>query len=219
MFRRKDDEKREIALQAFYDLEDSIVRNLLTTDKLIAFTSTSNHTDQLLNLYVMAKHLAEEKNRILLIDANLREQELADFLGKNKERGFIDGVLGEYSNEELITSDENIKKLDLMFTGKVSDYADRFLEPNAIRNFLAQVKENYDYVFVNTTSNTGIPEANMFAALCDKTVLFTAYANKDNEVFDNSIKELQNVHANIIGVVITNYVYIEKEVEEMFGGI
>lgn len=219
MFRRKDDEKREIALQAFYDLEDSIVRNLLTTDKLIAFTSTSNHTDQLLNLYVMAKHLAEEKNRILLIDANLREQELADFLGKNKERGFIDGVLGEYSNEELITSDENIKKLDLMYTGKVSDYADQFLEPNAIRNFLARVKENYDYVFVNTTANTGMPEANMFAALCDKTVLFTAYANKDNEVFDNSIKELQNVHANIIGVVITNYVYSEKEVEEMFGGI
>ena len=219
MFRRKDDEKKEIALQAFYDLEDAIVRNLLATDKLIAFTSTSNHTDQLLNIYVMAKHLAEEENKILLIDANLRGQELADFLGKNKERGFIDGVLGEYTNEEIISSDENIKNLDLMFTGKVSDYADQFLEPNAIRNFLAQVKEKYDYVFINTTANTGIPEANMFAVLCDKTVLFTAYANKDNEVFDNSIKELQNVHADIIGVVITNYVYSEKEVEEMFGEI
>lgn len=217
MFRKKDEEKREIALQAFYDLEDKIITKLSPSDKIIAFTSTTNHTDQMLNVYVMAIHLAEEGNRVLIIDANLREQALGDLLSYEEERGFIDGILGNFANEDLITYDKNFDNVYLMYAGKVSDYADEFLEPNEIKNFLAGIRNSYDYIFVNTTANTGIPEANMFAALSDKTILFTAYANKDNDIYNNSIKELKDVSADILGVVITNYVYSEKEVEEMFG--
>lgn len=217
MFRKKDDEKTEIALQAFYDLEEMIISNLSATDKVLAFTSTTAHTDQLLNIYLMAKHLAEEGERVLIVDANLREQALVDLLGEEKERGFIDGVLGDYSDEEIISLDSRFDNVRLMYTGKVSDYADQFLEPAAIRNFLERIKPGYDYVFINTTANIGIPEANMFAALADKTVLFTTYANRENEIFDDSIKELENVSADILGVVITNYVFSEKEIEEMFG--
>ena len=49
MFRKKDEEKKEIALQAFYNLEDGLLSALSNDDKVIAFTSTSKHTDQAYN--------------------------------------------------------------------------------------------------------------------------------------------------------------------------
>ncbi|WP_105301200.1 CpsD/CapB family tyrosine-protein kinase [Anaerococcus marasmi] len=217
MFRKKDEEKKEIALQAFYDLEDKLVKTLGSSDKLIGFTSTTNHTDQVLNVYIMAKHLAEEGDRILIIDANLREPALEDLTDKFEERGFIDGVLGDYSKDDLIKFDEKFDNIYLMYSGKVSDYADEFLEPTDIKNFIESLRDSFDYIFVNTTANKDIPEANMFLALCDKVLVFTTFANKDNDLYKESIKQLENVNAEILGIVLTNYIYSETEVREMFG--
>jgi hypothetical protein len=217
MFRKKDEEKKEIALQAFYNLEDGLLSALSNDDKVIAFTSTSKHTDQDLNVYVMAKHLAEEGDRILLIDANLREAGLEEITNDKKERGFIDGILGDYQIDDLINYDGKHDNIYIMYSGKVSDYADEFLEPADIKNFFESLRASYDYIFVNTTANTDIAEANMFASLADRVVIFTTYANKDNDIYQESIGQLERVNADILGLVITNYVYSEAEVKELFG--
>lgn len=217
MFKRKKEEEKQIALQAFYNIEANLLQNLGSFDNVIAFTSTSNHTDQMQNLYVMARHIAEDGPRILLIDTNLRSPQIENIVGRGKERGFIDGLLGDYSHESIIESDEYEKNLTLMTTGKVSDYADKFLEVNDIRNYYDDLRGRYDYVFISTSEIIGIPEASLFSALADKCVVFTSYANLNNEVYDQSIELLEKASTDILGIIVTNYVFKETEVDELFG--
>ena len=159
MFRRKKvDEKREILLQAFYNLEDKLTRNLGVDDVAIAFTATDDRTMKMDSIYTMAGHLAEEDERVLVIDANLRADELEEMKGFYNKRGFVDCLLGDFRADDVLVRESD--NLHLLMTGRVSEYEDMYLEPSTITNFFADCKDRYDYVFINTKENIGIAEAN-----------------------------------------------------------
>lgn len=216
MFRKKIDEDREILLQAFYNLEDKISQNLGVGDAVIAFTATADGTNKIASIYTMAKHLSEENERILVIDTNLRSDELEDLKGSYNNRGFVDLLLGDYHIEDVVVKDDD--NLHLLMTGRVSEYEEMFLEPSVIKNFFEDVKDRYDYVFLNVKENIGIAEANVFAGLADKTAIFTTKANSESYLLEESASQLEKSGADIIGVIISDYDYKEDELDDLFGG-
>ena len=63
MFRRKKvDENKEILLQAFYNLEDKLTRDLDAGDAIIAFTATDDKSLKMDSICIMAKHLSDRKS-------------------------------------------------------------------------------------------------------------------------------------------------------------
>ncbi len=218
MFEKRKEEKRQVILQALYNLESKVIDLLNEDQKIISFTSTSKHTEQISLVYKMAKHMAEDGYKILIIDANLRDPQLEDVTGNSKERGFIDSFLGGHPFDNVVDKDLDYKNLDLVYTGIVTDYADKFLEANDIRNFFDSIRDRYDYIFLNTTPNIDIPESNLFSAMADKVIVLTTVDNSETDILAKSIKQLEKVDCQILGLVITNYVFSESEKDELFGG-
>lgn len=217
MFKRKKiDENREILLQAFYNLEDKLTRNLSVDDVVIAFTATDDKTMKLDSIYNMAKHLTEENERVLVIDANLREDELEEMKNFYNKRGFVDCLLGDFRLEDAIVREN--ENLHLLMTGRVSEYEDMYLEPSAITAFFADCKDRYDYVFINTKENIGIAEANVFCGLADKTVIFSTEKNLKTYLIEESTNQLEKAGADIKGVIISDYTYEDNELDDLFGG-
>lgn len=217
MFRRnKVDEKREILLQAFYNLEDKLTRNLDVDDAIIAFTATDDLSRKMDSICIMASHLSEENERILVIDSNLRADELEEIKGFYNKRGFVDCLLGDFRLDDVVVREND--NLHLLMTGRVSEYEDMYLEPSAIGDFFADCKDRYDYVFINTKENIGIAEANVFCALADKTVIFSTEENSKSYLLEESIDQLEKAGADIKGVIISDYVYDESELDNLFGG-
>lgn len=217
MFRRKKvDENREILLQAFYNLEDKLTRNLGVDDVVIAFTATDDKTMKMDSIYIIAEHLAEEDERILVIDSNLRADELEEMKGFYNKRGFIDCLLGDFRLDDVIVREND--NLHLLMTGRVSEYEDMYLEPSAITSFFTDCKDRYDYVFINTKENIGIAEANVFCGLADKTVIFSSEKNLKSYLLEEATSQLEKAGADIKGVIISDYVYEENELDDLFGG-
>lgn len=217
MFRRnKTNEKREILLQAFYNLEDKLTKNLDVDDAIIAFTATDEISRKMDSICIMAKHLTEENERILVIDANLRSDELEEIKGFYNKRGFVDCLLGDFRLDDVLVREND--NLHLLMTGRVSEYEDMYLEPSAIQDFFADCKDRYDYVFINTKENIGIAEANVFCALADKTVIFCTEENSKSYLLEESIDQLEKAGADIKGVIISDYDYEESELDDLFGG-
>ena len=214
--RKKVDENREILLQAFYNLEDKLTRKLAVDDVLIAFTATDDKTMKLDSIYTMAKHMSEEDERVLVIDANLRADELCEMKGFYNKRGFVDCLLGDFKLEDVIVKEDD--NLHLLMTGRVSEYEDMYLEPSAITDFFADCKDRYDYVFINTKENIGIAEANVFCGLADKTVIFSTEENLKSYLLEESTSQLERAGADLSGVIISDYVYADSELDDLFGG-
>lgn len=217
MFRRKKvDERKEIILQAFYNLEDKLTSKLDPADAIVAFTATDDRTNKMESILVMGEHLAEENERILIIDANLRADELEEIKGYYNKRGFVDCLLGDFALDEVVVKDND--NLHLLMAGRVADYEDMYLEPAAIRNFFDEAMVKYDYIFVNTKENIGIAEANVFCGLADKTVILTNEEATRTYLLEESVDQLENSGAKILGVVITDYEYDKDELDDLFGG-
>lgn len=217
MFRRKKvDEKREILLQAFYNLEDKLTRNLGVDDVVIAFTATDDRTMKMDSIYTMAGHLAEEDERVLVIDANLRADELEEMKGFYNKRGFVDCLLGDFRADDVLVRESD--NLHLLMTGRVSEYEDMYLEPSTITNFFADCKDRYDYVFINAKENIGIAEANVFCGLADKAIIFSTEENLNSYLLEESTSQLEKAGADIKGVIISDYVYDDSELDDLFGG-
>ena len=217
MFRRKKvDEKREILLQAFYNTEDKLTRNLGVDDVVIAFTATDDRTMKMDSIYTMAGHLAEEDERVLVIDANLRADELEEMKGFYNKRGFVDCLLGDFRADDVLVRESD--NLHLLMTGRVSEYEDMYLEPSTITNFFADCKDRYDYVFINTKENIGIAEANVFCGLADKAIIFSTEENLNSYLLEESTSQLEKAGADIKGVIISDYVYDDSELDDLFGG-
>lgn len=218
MFRKKTNEKREIALQSFYNLEDRLTEKLGTNLVTVTFTASSDDTNKTMHILNLAKHLAEDGDRVLIIDADLRQSHLPGVIEKSKDRGFIDIILGDYSIDDVIIDDDSYDDLSYIFTGEVADYADKFLEPNIIKDFYNDIRDRFDYVFIDLSPNIDIPEANMFAGNADAAVVFSTYDLSNNPVTRDSLKQLEKANANILGIIITDYLYAEDELDELFGG-
>lgn len=217
MFRRKKvDEKREILLQAFYNLEDKLTRNLGVDDVVIAFTATDDRTMKMDSIYTMAGHLAEEDERVLVIDANLRADELEEMKGFYNKRGFVDCLLGDFRADDVLVRESD--NLHLLMTGRVSEYEDMYLEPSTITNFFADCKDRYDYVFINAKENIGIAEADVFCGLADKAIIFSTEENLNSYLLEESTSQLEKAGADIKGVIISDYVYDDSELDDLFGG-
>ncbi len=217
MFRKKTDEKKEILLQSFYNLEDKLTRKLGMEKITVAFTASDANTNKTETIYHIGRHLAEDGDRILIVDANLRNSDLPSVTGFDKSRGFIDVILGSYKLDDTIANDDNFDNLDYLYTGQVADYADKFLEPENITSFYREVSDRYDYILIDLSPNIDIPEANMFAANADATVVFSTFALANSPITHDSLKQLENVNANTLGIVVTDYTYSESEIDDLFG--
>lgn len=218
MFRKKTDENREILLQSFYNLEDKITEKIGKSNVSIAFTASSKDTQKEENIVNIARHLVEDGNNILIIDANLRDSDFDLLIKKPNDRGFIDVILGGYDIDSLVETDDEFDNLVYLNVGKVIDYADNFLEPKIIKNFLKDISNIYDYVFMNLSENTDIAEANMFAANADYCLVFAKDELSFTKTTQKSMEQLEKANANILGIVITGYEYGEDELDDLFGG-
>lgn len=218
MFRKKTDENREIILQSFYNLEDRLTQKLGANLVNLAFTASDSNTNKTMHIVNIAKHFAEDGDRVLVVDANLRKSELPSATDYDNERGFIDILLGDYDFESVIVKDRSYKDLSYIYTGKVTDYADKFLEASDIRAFYQNARDRFDYVLIDLTPNVGIPEANMFAANADCSVVFTNNNLSNSSITRDSIKELEKSGAKVLGLIITDYEYEEDELDDLFGG-
>ena len=74
------------------------------------------------------------------------------------------------------------------------------------------------YVFINTKENIGIAEANVFCGLADKAIIFSTEENLNSYLLEESTSQLEKAGADIKGVIISDYVYDDSELDDLFGG-
>ncbi len=85
------------------------------------------------------------KKKVLLIDGDLRKSRLHKILNKDSEPGLSDFLNGKNSVKEIINSTE-IENLWFVPAGSPHENSAELLNNGLIRDFLNQVREQYDYI-------------------------------------------------------------------------
>ncbi len=85
------------------------------------------------------------KKRVLLIDGDMRKPRLHSILGQEVEVGLADFLEGKNSIEEIIRPTE-IENLWFVASGSTHENSAELLNNGLIKDFLSQLKEQYDYI-------------------------------------------------------------------------
>lgn len=177
--------------------------------KVLTFTSCTPNEGKSSVSFNLAVSFAEVGKKVILIDADLRKSVL---IGRYKV-GEIDYGLAHFlsgqSNLEDVLYSTDIQNLDIIFSGTHSPNPAELLNNSRFVNMIAELRETYDYVIIDTPPLGSVIDSAIVAKISDGAVLVVE-ANSISYRFAQGVKgQLEKSNCKILGAVL-NKVPMEK---------
>jgi receptor protein-tyrosine kinase/non-specific protein-tyrosine kinase len=143
-----------------------------------------------------------ERQPVCLVDADLREPSIEDYLNLNPGPGLSD-VLLERVPLRTAVRESGIRNLSVLGAGTRLGAPSEVLSAPRIADLFDRLKERFRYVIVDTPPVLPATDASVLAARADGT-LFTVrleYSTKTHT--KDAIRNVQDLGANVLGVFVT----------------
>ncbi|MCX7591436.1 MAG: polysaccharide biosynthesis tyrosine autokinase, partial [Kiritimatiellae bacterium] len=178
--------------------------------KVLAVTSCRPREGKTTTATNLALAIAQTGKRVLLVDADLHRPALDLTLGVVAAAGLTTVLVGERRWQEsvskLVHNGKPVENLDVLVAGPPSPNPSELLGSNAMKNFLAEVRRQYEWVIVDTPPVLFVSDATILGAMCDGVVLVVKAGMNTRTMLLRAREQLAAVHARIIGVVLNQAV-------------
>ncbi|MFS0822732.1 CpsD/CapB family tyrosine-protein kinase [Bacillus sp. 1P02SD] len=151
----------------------------------------------------LAISLAQQKERVLLIDSNLKNPSIHTAFNINNSFGLTDILKGTLSLEETIVKTE-IARLELLTSGQLSYNSSELIGSRAMFDLLKMVVNKYDIVLIDSPPILKSSDTKILSNLCDGVVLVIKSGKTETNKAIETKRLLEIAKARIIGVVINS---------------
>ena len=152
--------------------------------------------------------LAESNAKVLLIDADTRKGRVARYFETNAKPGLVDCISGQADLEDVIHVYN--EKFSYINCGSHSPRPYELLESNVTKKLLSELKKQYDYIVIDTPPVLLLSDAIALIPETDGTVVVCRHRSSHVNDIAKTLSTLRFAKANILGVVVNDYVPIEK---------
>ena len=187
--------------------------------KIIMITSSSEEEGKTFCAINLALSYSILNKKVLLLDTNFRNPEIPNSLTlKNyKNKGLSDFLLNEVSNLKDLVCYHKIDNtnLDVITTGKLSKSPAELLANGKIKELIDLVKDQYDYIIMDTTATTTGTDTLLISEIADITLYVAKanYTNRKDIVFSEELiatNRLKNVSYVFNGVPSNSFLKTKK---------
>ena len=169
--------------------------------KAILFSSPTRGEGTSSVLINFATSLAVDGDRVLLVDANLRNPSLHGAFDLERENGLTELLLGQRSLEEVI-KETGAPNLSVITCGKVHPNPFVILESDSLKTHTEEMKATADWVLFDSPAITSCNDTAALAFRMDGVVLVVESEKTRWEVAENASKLIKRGNGNVIGVVL-----------------
>lgn len=192
---------RSIRTSINYSSVDKRIKTLVVTSS-IAGEGKSTVSGNL--AYV----LSENKNKVLIIDCDLRKPSLHKKFKVSNEVGITDLLVDKCTEKEVIISVG--EGVDLITSGTLPPNPAEVIGSNMLKKFIDEMSIRYDYIVIDTPPVMAVTDAQLLAAKCDGTILVVRAKKTKGKYIKHAYNELEKVRANIIGSILNGSDLKEK---------
>lgn len=183
--------------------------------KVIAFTSPGKQEGKTTTVANIAMSLANIGKRVLIFDCDLRRPRVHGFFGISNMGGMTDYLLSHSSHREYIKSIP-VSKVDVLTSGRSMSNPSEVLSSKRVRDLIEKVRDEYDYVIVDTPPVGLVTDAAVIASFVDGIVMVVASSRSDVVEALKAKEILLGVKANVIGVVMNRIEGFSKSYYEYY---
>lgn len=169
----------------------------------------------------LAVAFAQYDKRVLIVDCDMRLGRTHKIFEVSNKNG-LSNLIAKYEDstalEEYIQKTD-VKNLYVLPRGVVPPNPSELLSSKRFEVILNKLKKVFDYIILDSVPTNGLPDALVLSKLVDKTLIVCKHGYTDISDLESTKKALENVNANIAGVVINkvpktrgkygNYYYAE----------
>lgn len=180
-------------------------------NKIISITSTKPAEGKSTVIYKLAKSFADNGEKVILLDCDLRSPSISEIAGINDNVGITNYLTGKVNIQRAINKDREQSNLDMIFTGPVPPNPAEILASNAFKDFVENLSKQYDYVFIDTPPVGLFTDASLVSTISDGVIFVIKSSDTKKEDISLAIENLKKVDAHILGAVLTHMPMKEKK--------
>ena len=169
--------------------------------KRISITSGLSGEGKSITLTNLAISLAEDGQRVLLIDADMRRPALSRLLMESATPGLSDILSGQASAQEAVR-EELYPNLDVIFSGDVPPNPSELLGSNAMRELIDTMSERYDYILVDTPPVGMVSDACIVTNLLDGVLMLVRQDWAKKETVRRAVANMEMTGIKPLGYVL-----------------
>ena len=170
--------------------------------KTVAITSSLPDEGKTSMTLSLGRMSAMSGSRTLVIDGDFRRRQLSKALGAETDTGLVEYLSGVGTLEEVIFKDKRTN-LDLFPLSQHGQTPHDVFGTKAFDELLAQLREQYDLILIDTGPLLLMAETRVVAGKCDKTILVVRWRATAQSAAKQSLEHLRKFRANLIGVALS----------------
>ncbi|MGE7878884.1 CpsD/CapB family tyrosine-protein kinase [Peribacillus muralis] len=149
----------------------------------------------------LAVSMAQNKEKVLLIDGNLRSPAIHSIFKVSNKEG-LTNILSGLSTLENTLFRSGIGELDVLTSGPIPFNPGEIIGLPAMQEFLIQCEENYDIVLIDSPSILEVTDTKILADYCHGIILVFNSGKTELKKAVATKRVLQFVEDKIIGVIL-----------------
>ena len=171
-----------------------------TTFSVVSGGAGEGKTTTMFNLAVV---FAQMGDRILIVDSDLRRPSMHRYMNVSNNIGLTNYLLGQATIDEVIQTTE-LPSLHFIPSGKLPSSSMGILSSAKMKEFVAEMKSRYDYVFLDAPPIMGVSDATVLASMVDMCVLVVQYRKYPQMMTQRAKEMVTKVGGELVGVVLNN---------------
>ena len=170
--------------------------------KIILFTSSTLNEGKSSVTFNLARAFAEDGKRVLLIDADLRKSVL---VGRYKIAKAVPGLsyyLSELNELGDVLHKTNVENMDIILAGKVPPNPAELLGNARMKQLLATVSKQYDYILIDSPPLGAVIDSAVIAPNCDSAIIIIENNAISYRLLQSVKEQLEKTNCRILGAVL-----------------
>jgi len=162
--------------------------------QVVYVTSSTKGEGKTFTSINLASTLASTNKQVLLVGCDLRNPQLHSYIQKGKDAPGVSSYLfdAQISKEEMVIKEVmGIKNLDIILSGNIPPNPAELLLNGRFESLLQEMKQEYDYVIVDTAPTILVTDTLLISPYADVTVYVTRANYTDIKLMDH-IKEMRD---------------------------
>ena len=174
-------------------------------NKAIVITSAKPEDGKSLVCQNLCRSIADDGKKVLLLDCDLRKSQIIKFFSDyDKVYGLSHFLACSHHLEDCIykTDKDNFHVIP---AGNFNDNATELLDSNKFKKLLTILRDNYDYVIIDTPPIGLVVDAAIISREADASILVLGSNINTKKEIKRCIDLLSKANPNIIGTVLNKY--------------
>lgn len=183
--------------------------------KTIMITSPNLYEGKTTTASNLAITLGDVGHKVLLLDCDLRSPSIHKVFELGNRDGISDIVLKDKDYREYVHSVMH-KNVKVITAGKIISSPSELLDSEAMRHFIAEVRQEYDYIIVDSPSVLAVTDVAIMSTYMDGVIMVCTSGKTEVDAAKEALESLSKVEANIIGVVLNKIPVESKQYKDYY---